>query len=366
MPYEFNEIDMFAFDVHFTLKPLIRPDLLRASFRFLVDPTLYKQQYTATPVETNTFVMQPIRVRSRKRDRFWKYYGTSTQVASSDSWGLQLPFVCKMKTAVTVGMRTSFRVSVRPVIYLFPLGWSAQLEFAINGNIGPKELIDFVGAVRSASQRPFKFNQKEYSLPKLFDAMAAQLKKEIFVDPNSAEDLAKTPRHIVVSLSQFSGPVQYYRPQFATDSRMPDADRTLIHSILLGTEIAIIDLAKKEREKTFMLTRFGGANFAVSYFDIGTLLFMQQEAKPEQHRRESIRCIASNIRKCSMSILALLAFHEELTDIEKPEGNITALEQIMKSRLCELPKRYNNALCTSWYQNYGRLSPFVKSSKTGC
>jgi hypothetical protein len=360
MPYEFNEIDIFAFDVHFTLKPLITPGLLHAGFRFLVDPASYNQQYTAAPVETNTFVMQPIRARSRKRDRFWRYYGTSTQVASSDAWGLQLPFVCKMKTGVTVGMQTSFKVSARPVIYLFPLGWSAQLEFDMKGKIGPKELIDFIGAIRSASQRPFKFNQKEYSLPKLFDVLAAQLKKEIFVDPNSAEDVAKTPRHLVISLSQFNGPVQYYRPPFATDSRMPDADRALMHSILLGREITIIDLAKKEREKTFTLTQFGGANFAVSYFDIGTLLFMQQEAKPEQSRRESIRCIASNIRKCSMSIFALLAFHEELTGIEKPDGHITTLAQIMKGRLCELPKRYNNALCTSWYQNYGRLSPFLK------
>jgi predicted translin family RNA/ssDNA-binding protein len=109
-----------------------------------------------------------------------------------------------------------------------------------------------------------------------------------------------------------------------------------------------------------MLTQFGGANFAISYFDIGTLLFMQEQAHPEQKRRESILCMTSNVRYLSMSTFALLSFHEELTDIKNPDTKISALQKTVEGRLAELPKRYNNALCRTWYQNYRRLSPFVK------
>jgi hypothetical protein len=363
MAYEFHEIDMFAFDVHFTLKPLSTVELLQEDFRFLGDAGLYAKQYLAdTPIETKSFTIKRLNPRERKRDKFWKYYGISSQPASADAWGLQLPFVCRSKTVVTLGSKPkSFVVSLKPVIYLLPLGWSTNMEFSIKGNTDVDELISFVGAIRSASKRPFKVNQKEYSLSKLFEILAVQLKKDIFVNPDSAEDLTKTPRHIVISLAQFSGPpVRPYRPQYSSEARMPDADRALMHSILLGEKIMIPDLAEKELGKTFTLTQFGGANFAISYFDIGTLLFMQEEAVPEQNRRESLRCMASNIRKFSMSSFALLAFHAELADIVNPDPTIAALQQIMKIRLSELPKRYNNALCKTWYQNYGRLSPFLK------
>src|SRR6185437_4708687 len=99
---------------------------------------------------------------------------------------------------------------------------------------------------------------------------------DLFIDLGTAEDVAKTPRHMVVSLSQFDGPIQSYRPsEYSDDQRMPDADRALMHSILLGEKITIPDLAKRESGKKFMLTQFGRANFAISYFDIGTFLFMQ-------------------------------------------------------------------------------------------
>jgi hypothetical protein len=363
MAYEFYEIDMFAFDVHFTLKPLSVVDLVQEDFRFLVDAGSYAKQYLANaPIETKRFTIKPLNPRERKRDKFWKYYGASSQAAASDAWGLQLPFVCRSKTVVTLGSQPkSFMVSLKPVIYLLPLGWSTNMEFSIEGSTDLDELVSFVGAIRSASKRPFIVNQKEYSLSKLFEMLAVQLKKDIFVNPDSAEDVTKTPRHLVISLAQFSGPpVRRYRPEYASDARMPDADRALMHSILLGEKIMIPDLAEKESGKTFTLTQFGGANFAISYFDIGTLLFMQEEARPEQNRRESIRCMASNIRKFSMSSFALVAFHEELADIINPDPTIAALQQIMKRRLSELPKRYNNALCKTWYQNYGRLSPFLK------
>src|SRR5260370_12649502 len=204
MAYQFDEIDLFFFDVPFTLKPLITGALLQQNFRFLVDPDLYSKQYLLAPTETTNFTIKPLSPRERKREHFWKYYGSSSLAASSDVWTLQLPFVCIPKTAVTLAIQTnSFTVSLKPVIYLFPLGWSTNIECCIQGKIDENELISFIGTIRSASDRPLKVNQKEYSLPKLFDALAMQLKKDIFLDPASAEDVAKTPRHTVISLSQF-------------------------------------------------------------------------------------------------------------------------------------------------------------------
>jgi hypothetical protein len=352
---------MFIFDVHFTLKPLITAALLRENFRFLVDADLYSKQYVMAPTETKNFTISPISPRERKREHFWKYYGSSSLIAFSDVWALQLPFVCRPKNVVTLAMQPSnFTVSLYPVIYLFPLGWSTNIECCVEGEIDENELISFIGKIRSAGERPLKFNQKEYSVSKFFEALAMQLKTDIFLNPSSAEDVAKTPRHMVISLSQFNGPIEQYRSRYTEDDRMPDADRALMHSILLGQKIAIPDLAGKESGKKFMLTQFAGASFAISYFDIGTLLFMQEQAEPEKNRRESIRCMATNIRNFSMSSFALLAFYEELADIENPDSKITALQQIMKRRLSELPKRYNNALCRAWYQNYRRLGPFAK------
>jgi len=360
MAYEFLEIDMFVFDLHFTLKALITAALLQENLRFLVDADLYSKQYLMAPVETKNFTIRPLSPRERKRVHFWKYYGGSS-LASFDAWALQLPFVCRPKSVVMLAIQpSSFTVSLQPVIYLFPLGWSTNIECCVEGEIDENELISFIGKIRSAGERPLKFNQKEYSVSKFFEALAIQLRKDIFLDPSSAEDVAKTPRHMVISLSQFNGPIQHYRSPYAEGAHMPDADRALMHSILLGGRITIPDLVGKESEKKFMLTQFGDVSFAISYFDIGTLLFMQDQAEPQKKRRKSIRCMASNIRNFSMTSFALLAFYEELADIENPDPKIAALQQIMKRRLSELPKRYNNALCRTWYQNYRRLGPFTK------
>lgn len=363
MAYQFYRVDLFIFDVHFTLKPLTTAALLQENFRFLVDPALYAKQYLAPSADTENFKIRPLTPRERKREHFWKYYGTSPVVVSTDAWSLQLPFVCFPKAEVTVATKTrTFGVTVRPVIYLFPLGWSTNLECRIQGKIEENELINFIGRIRSSSERPFTIDQRNYSLSRLFEALAVRLRKDLFLNPDSAEDVAKTPRHIVISLSQFDGPIQRYRPQFPQDVHMPDADRALMHSILLGENISVGELAARESGKKFTLTHFGQANFAITYFDIGTLLFMQNQAQPAKQRRKSLGCLVSNVRKLSMTSLALLAFYEELTDIEQPDTTITALQRILKTRLRELRKRYNNAVCHTWYKHYGRLSPFAGES----
>jgi hypothetical protein len=362
MAYEFRRIDMFAFDVHFTLKALNDPNLLQPTFSFLVDPALYTKQYGVdTPVETQNFSVQPITRKQRKGDHFWKYYGSSSVIASSDAWSLQLPFVCQPKSAISLASPPkSFTITLKPVIYLLPLGWSTNLDLTIEGKTDTSELISFVGALRSASKRTFNVNGKEYSLSRLFEVLATQFRKDAFLDPDSAEDVVKTPKHIVISLSQFTGPaVQPYRSPYPQGAHMPDADRALLHSILIGEKIAIPDLAARESGKQFMLTQLDGTNFAVTYFDIGTLLFMQERAA-DQKKQRSMECMASNIRKFSMSALALLAFYEELNaeleNMATPDAKIKAMQGIVKRRLSEIPRKCNSALCHTWYQNYGRLN----------
>jgi hypothetical protein len=362
MAYEFRRIDMFAFDVHFTLKPLNTANLLQTQFNFLVDPVLYPKQYAVdAPIETQNFSIRPITRKQRQLDHFWKYYGSSSVIPSSDAWSLQLPFLCEPKNALSLIIPPkSFAVTLKPVIYLLPLGWSTNLEFTLEGEADTNELIGFVGAIRSASKRPFQVNGKDYSLSRLFELLASQLRRDIFLDPDSAEDVVKTPKHIVISLSQFAGPpVQPYRPLYPTGVHMPDADRALLHSILIGEKILIPDLAAREAGKQFMLTQLNGTNFAVTYFDIGTLLFMQEQAA-DRERQRSIVCMASNIRKFSLSALALLAFYEELEeelkDLQPPDPKLETMLRILRRRLSEIPRKCNSALCRTWYQNYSRLS----------
>ncbi len=214
MAYEFQKIDMFVFDLHFTLKPLITAALLQENLRFLVDADLYSKQYLHGSYEMNQELYHQIhQLPGAKTGTLWKYYGSSSLAASSDVWALQLPFVCRPKTLVTLAMQpNTFTVSLQPVIYLFPLGWSTNIECCIEGKIDENELISFVGKIRSAGERPLKFNQKEYSVSKFFEALAMQLKTDIFLDPSSAEDVAKTPRHMVISLSQFDGPIRTTDP----------------------------------------------------------------------------------------------------------------------------------------------------------
>lgn len=357
MAYQFHEIDLFVFDVHLTLKAFQTPALLQRNFAFLVDPTMYSSQYHAAPFDTANFTVRPMTRRARKRMHFWRYYGSSSVTASNDAWGLQMPFVCRPKAALTLAATTaSFNVSLRPVIYLFPLGWSVNIEACLTGQIDENELIAFVGKLRSAGQRPLKFKQKDCSTSELFKALSQQLRHDAFVDPDTAEDVAVIPRHMLISLSQFSGPVQRYRTSYAQQSRMPDADRALMHSILLGEKIAIPDLVRNESGKKFMLTHFDKENFAITYFDIGTLLFMQNEARPADERRKSILCLAANLRSFSMSSRALLEFHSELAG---PDPKISSMQETMKRRLFDVGKRYNNALCKTWYLNNKRLGAFA-------
>ncbi len=131
--------------------------------------------------------------------------------------------------------------------------------------------------------------------------------------------------------------------------------------MLKGRPVSFAEAINLENEKKFLLTPFyNGPDFAISYFDYGTLLFMQQSAVAglDQTRavRSKTRCHASNIRNYLILTLDLYNFARDAKQIAATNAKVKALRKDAQVTLQEIPKRYNNPFCQSFHSNFGPLN----------
>src|SRR5215213_331559 len=98
MTYEFQAVDIFAFDVYTAVKALAFPELVKPAFDYLVHPDIYRTRYAeGQAAETDQYRVECLKWREREYGRFWPYYIGLWPGAETDFWGLQMPFVYKPK-----------------------------------------------------------------------------------------------------------------------------------------------------------------------------------------------------------------------------------------------------------------------------
>jgi hypothetical protein len=357
MPYTFRRVDIKVFDFHLALDPVVAPASLNPGVEFLSDSTKYNQQFEAKPFTAGAFRVRPLRKKTRTYHHFWKYY--TSAFGQFDPWSMLVPFICEPtqhKLEITAP-RKGIRVFARPAIYLFSFGWSTVIEISLQGQaITVAELRDFMRDLRTSSGTPFLLDGVATGLSGALRKYGEELKKVVFKKGLGAADLRRIDRQFVVSLSQFDGDISYYKPQSSNDHPMEADDKAGFHQILLGNDIPAVKVVAPEANPNvkadFLLTRLSGAGFAITYFDIGTLFFVQNKAKNKVYETV-MNCLGTNIMSCMMMLLSLQNFYD-FPDTKKATAKsvLAEVRDSARERILELPQRYKNAVIMTWCKFY--------------
>lgn len=363
MKHTFHVVDITVFDVHTTVKPLIIKDCVRPELSFLVNEHLYRQQHQSrAAIETADFRIKPLKYSSRQYTYFWKNYLNVWPEKWSDYWKLQIPFTCEPRGAnlSVIDADTDIEIKLRPVIYLSALGWSTHLTLQLKGDMKLEQVRSLIGKLRSKDEdgQIFRLKGENVSLSGVFKYLSERMRETLY-KPNRAvsEKLDETNvhRHFVVSLTNFSGAIYYYKSKWwHRDERMTNADQATLHSILHGRPIPVKEFAYLTRDNKFSLIHFKGPDLALSYFNLGTLIFLQQSAA-KSSRRVSMQCLASNITNCSMMSLMFLYFHGQATKLGRSNPLVGELLKYVEEGLQRMPERYTNKFCEKLFSNHSDL-----------
>lgn len=364
MAYKFQAVDLSFFDFHMVLDPLLNPASINSDFGFLVDPVAYQKQYQSGLAMWNTDIkVSPLKWRTLTYHHFWKYYQTIwSDGGVYDFWKLQMPFIGKPMAAVPLTFDSgspAVQGVARVTVFLTAMGWSTNVDLHLRGDMTPEWLSKLVGQIFKASGGNFKLDGTRQSLAGVFEHVGNLVRSAIY----SAKiiDSLRIKRHTIITLSSFTGPITNYFATQSSRKQMPPADRALFHSILKGAPMDYSDVIKLENPRKFLLTQYSnGPDFAITYFDHGTLLFMQQSAlftgDVDRLRRSKMRCHSSNIRNYLLTTLDLYSFCRDSKKSAELNPKVKSLREAALYTLHDIPNKYTNQFCESFHQNFGPTS----------
>lgn len=359
MPYQFQEVEIRAFDFHLMLAPLAAGIQPKAAFNYLVDPNLYNQQYNAgTKTNTANLSFAPLHWRTLNFHHFWKHYQTIQPGGGGkyDFWKLQMPFIGKVNVPIAFNSGTpNINGTVEAGIFLSAIGWSTSLNISIAGQMTTAQLSEFVGKLSNKPAPFFATNGKQLTLPELFEYLGNLVLSEVY-EPKSI-DTIKIKRQLIVCPYTATGPVAHYPAGQVGAQRISTADRASLHSIIQGAPVSFADVGVLEKEKRFLLTQFyNGPNFALTYFDKGTLLFMLDTAIGGGAYRGALQskldCLLTNIRNYLLITLDLYNFCQATTNNPNLDAKTKALRTDLVFTLQKIPEYYSNHLCQAFHTNF--------------
>jgi hypothetical protein len=356
MAYTFHEVNIFAYDLHTTVAPLINDTLFAEDLRFL--STTYQDNYEKrVEVNTASFKITPLPVKDQNHF-FWSSYGAIFRRGNyPDFWRLQIPFLCEVKNMKVELDLSDINVEagIEPKIFLSALGWSTNLEIRLTGDISSEKLISIVNRLFEQQQKPYKVDGVPQTITGLFGRFASQIRAELYTRQKPPIDRVMVEKYFVISPADFSGKIQYYcppnkdehpSPSWATglsgDERMSQSDCALMLSFLYGQSVSINDWYQWSYEQ-FLHTKMKGPSFALTNYDRGTFIFLQQNAANK--KRNALWCFASNVRYCTMMTALLLRFYDlSMNEVHYVVAN---KRSDIRTILREMPINYPNAVCAN-------------------
>jgi hypothetical protein len=242
-------------------------------------------------------------------------------------------------------------------VYLWGWGWSSLLRIRLAGDITAETLIAFMGCLKEKDATPLQLNGNPTNVIPIFRLYRDRIRRELHAaTPRVEEDLLKLHRYWLISISHLTGPEP--RPY----KEMPDADRAMLHSILYGKPLSLAEWAEQARTKKLLLTPYPGPGFALTNFDEGTLVFLGNAgATPDA--QATLACHASNLATLVMMIRALLSTYNE-TERWPRNRKVASLRKWVRADLKELPNRYKNLFCDTYYRFYGPLRKMLEPEQS--
>jgi hypothetical protein len=359
MPYQFQRVEIRAFDFHLMLAPLAGGTQPKAALNYLVDPNLYNQQYNAgTQTKTANLSFSPLNWRTLNFHHFWKYYQTIQPAGGGkyDFWKLQMPLIGKVNNPINlISGSPNVNGTAEASIFLSAIGWSTNLNISIAGQLTTPQLSEFVGKLSNKPAALFEIAGKQLTLPGLFEYLGSTVLSEVY-EPKSI-DAIKIKRQLIVCPFEATGPVAHYPAGQVGAKRISTADRASLHSIIQGIPVSFADVGNLENEKKFLLTQFhDGPDFALTYFDKGTLLFMQDTAIGGGAYRHTLQskldCLLTNIRNYLVITLDLYNFCLATANNPNLDAKTKALRSDLVFTVKAIPQSYSNHFCQSFHAKF--------------
>ena len=339
------------------LAPLAGGVQPKADFNYLVDPNLYNQQYGAnTQTNTANLSVAPLHWRTLNFHHFWKHYQTIQSAGGTkyDFWKLQMPFVGKIKDPIQlVSGSPNINGTVEAGIFLSAIGWSTSVNISIEGQLTTAQLSEFVGKLSNKPVALFVVAGKQLTLPELFEYAGKIVLNEVY-EPKSI-DTIKIKRQLIVCPFEATGSVAHYPAGQAGAKRISTADRASLHSIIQGAPVSFGDVGNLEM-KTLVTQFHDGPDFALTYFDKGTLLFMQDTAIAGGAYRRALQskldCLLTNIRNYLVITFDLCGFCQATANNPNLDAKTKALRTDLVFSLQSIPQKYSNHFCQAFHTNF--------------
>jgi hypothetical protein len=349
----FKDVDIFLFDFHWDERPLFHPERLKPDFAFLSNPEAYDQKQKAgMPFPAGGLELSPVTPHARKRNRFWSRYGAGGISSSKGDWNYQTPFTIRPKVTVTLALPNA-TVRVRPLIYVTSLGWSTSLELAVSGSLAPDHLHALTTDLLN-KKKIFTIAAEQQHSNSVMSHFGKLWQNSVYEDPGKGpQDTLLIPRHIVVSIARYEGEAKPYQHRVYAEKWMKAPERAQMHGILWGKPFAPQQVGEGDDQK-YLYTQFGDSNnFALTYFEHGSLVFMQDEAAekaPKKSRRESMRCLARNLSDFSRTVLSF----DQVLKLPMNEP-LKTLKDTLRQCLQLTGVAYTNQFCKTWYLKHNLL-----------
>ena len=358
MPYQFQRVEIRAFDFHLMLAPLAGGTQPIAAFNHLVDPALYNQKYNAVaPTNTANLSFIPLHWRTLNYHHFWKYYQVIHPAGGGkyDFWKLQMPFIGTVGDPIKLSSGLpNVNGTVEASIFLSAIGWSTNLNISLSGQMTTAQLSEFVGKLSTKTAPLFEVGPRKLTLPELFEYLGKIVLSGVY-EPKSIDE-TRIKRQLIVCPFEATGPVAYYEGDQG-GPRISTSDRASLHSIIQGTPISFDDVRNIENEKKALVTQFhDGPDFALTYFNKGTLLFMLNTAiAGGPYRRtlqKKLECLLTNIRNYLVITLSLYEFCYATEKNPNLDAKTKALRGDLLYALRAIPQHYSNHFCQSFHNNF--------------
>jgi hypothetical protein len=349
---------MQFFDLHLCLRPLLNPALLARDFAFLAERDGYAQRFLNLPaLELPNLVVRSLR-RELRRSRFWARYGSilvpGLAAASKPIWDLQVPLHLQPR-GFALKYGPDPRAQLAASAFLFPAGWSTQLVLSPRGPQTLSALSSMVADILHGT--PFQLGAAPRRLSQVFAECAARWCEQLY--GSDVKTTLLRARYMVIELLSHGEVPAFASSGSGASSIMSDADRARIHSTILGSTVEVPDLISREQAPNFLCTRFSHGDFALTYFDQGSLLSLSNTVRKGKSARAA-ECLAGNVVACTMMAYFLAGFLNEAQDFAASEPRVAALCHAAGAAVRHLPSSYNSRFCQDLFTHHGTLAKLGK------
>lgn len=368
--YKFHDVTLAFYDFHATEQPLAssRPgDYYQPEFRFLVDQQAYRQAFDLRQrVASRQFNFYPLPGRDR-RTHFWESYLDLTVNPAADWWLYQAPWVCRN---LHVDLRLNggpagVTAELRKEIYLSALGWSTQVIVRLVGDLNTQQLSAAVGRLARGSstgpQAPFLVDGRPQDLTGVFQHLAGLIQEQVFVPGKNPHRSKYFPRKRLIAVAEFDAPPKNQR-LFGGYDNLFQAEKADLQSVLFGRSVQVSQL---KGDGELLRTVISGANYALTEWNEGTLLFPLRDGFIKAGKCGKMHCLANNLRACQTMAFLLLEYIK--AGRTAPPGSAAqALRSQAQAALITIADRYCNTFCQHIFQKHPELSREVPPSPYRC